>query len=88
MTTEHWEDGQDVTMAAQEVYALRAARLVEDEYQRATKRWGFDHDIKHTEEEWEALILDYAMRHNWSAVGGLARRALEMRIARPIEDLR
>lgn len=69
-----------------EAPARRAEHMIEDRYQRAAKRWGYEHDLEHTEEEWEALILEYAMRHDWSAVGGLARRALEMRIARPIES--
>lgn len=68
-----------------EVYGKRAEHMIEDEYRRAAERWTFAHDLTHTEEEWEALILKYTLEHRWKEVSALARRALEMRIARPIE---
>lgn len=70
-----------------EGYTRRARHMVEDEYDRAARRWGFEHDLEHTEEEWEALILERALAHDWKAAANLATRALAMRIARPIEAL-
>lgn len=73
---------------ADQVYETAAAQMCDREYERAAGRWTLEHDLQHTEDEWEALILRYAMEHKWSAVAGLARRALVMRIARPVEALR
>ncbi|KKN74318.1 hypothetical protein LCGC14_0391190 [marine sediment metagenome] len=69
------------------VYANRALNMVLTKRGHQRRDWSFEHDLLHTEEEWEGLILKFALEHRWTDVGALALAAQEMRIAAPVEAM-
>ena len=69
------------------VYANRALNMMLTKRGHQRRDWSFEHDLLHTEEEWEGLILKFALEHRWTDVGALALAAQEMRIAAPVEAM-
>ena len=73
-----------MTEVSDRIEDVRAQEMIDSRYARMSERWTWQHDLEHTDEEWEALILRYALNHQWLDVAVLARRAVVMGIARPL----